>query len=410
MQEPQASNLPAAYDDDATLFGAMVNHKTFTVKYPVDVETLLVVVNEDASMMDAPLYLTFQGGEIWYVGAGGISQNDEGEWLFELESHYDQRAMHGSPLQPHVVGEKIYVGLLSQHIIMAKRVLEAAQKYRFLVGTDAERIARTPVAGERFLCSDTGRIYYCLADGSWTWMNRTHHADLDGLAYNDHPQYAQLADLQGWHGTDGHIIGGDDHDHTSADEGVAIERIRSSTYAAMGAPVTECDVCFVTDVDGGTLYISFDGTTWEKLSGIPSGAIAMFATACPSGWTRYTAMDDRFPMSGATAGAVGGNNTHTHTYTDMPSHSHTIASASVTSEDKGSHTHSLDVGTSYTGGSTSRKNWGGSTWTTDSGGSHTHSISISARSTDSAGVSPASTGAPNIALPPYKEVVFCKKN
>jgi len=163
MQEPQASKLPAAYDDDTTLFGALVNHKTFTVKYQVDVETLLVVVNEDASMMEAPLYLTFQGGEIWFVGEGGISQNDLNEWQFELESHFNQRAMHGSPLQPHVEGEKIYVGLLSQHIIMAKRVLQAAQKYRFIVGTDAERITTTPVLGERFLCSDTGRIYFCLA-------------------------------------------------------------------------------------------------------------------------------------------------------------------------------------------------------------------------------------------------------
>jgi hypothetical protein len=409
MQEPSASNLPSAYDDDSTLFGALVNHKVFTVKYQVDVETLQLVVNEDASMMDAPLYLTFQGGEIWFVGAGGIAQNTEGEWVFTLETHFTQRAMHGSPLQPHVMGEKVYVGMLSQHVIMAKRVLQAAQKYRFLVGTEADRATTTPEVGERYLCSDSKRIYYCLTAGVWTWINRTHHADLDGLEDNDHPQYAQLADLQGWHGTSGHITNGDDHDHTSPGEGVAIERIRSSTYVAMGAPVTVCDVCFVTDVDGGTLYISFDGVTWEKLSGIPSGAIAMFATVCPSGWTRYTALDDRFPMSGAAAGAVGGNNSHTHSYTDMPTHTHTITGTTVTSEDKGSHTHSINTGTALSGGSDMTKTYGNSTWGTSSGGSHTHGVSIGARTTDTTGGT-ASTDAPNVALPPYQEVVFCKKN
>src|SRR5512143_3169320 len=111
MQEPQASRLPGAYDDDTTLFGALINHKTFTVRYDVDVESLQVVVDEDASLVNAPLYLTFEGGEIWYVGAGGIAQNTENEWVFSLESHFNQRAMHGSPLQPHVVGEKIYIGL-----------------------------------------------------------------------------------------------------------------------------------------------------------------------------------------------------------------------------------------------------------------------------------------------------------
>jgi hypothetical protein len=121
-------------------------------------------------------------------------------------------------------------------------------------------------------------------------------------------------------------------------------------------------------------------------------------------------MDGRFPMSGATAGAVGGNDSHMHTYTDIASHTHTIQAVGATSDSKGDHSHGLDVGTSYTGGSTARKNWGGSTWSTNSSGSHTHSVSIGARNTDLAGVSPATTNAPNIAMPPYKEVIFCKKN
>ena len=60
----------------------------------------------------------------------------------------------------------------------SRREKAAAQQYRFLVGTEAQRIAKTPEMGERYLCTDTKRIYYCLTNGTWTWMNRTHHTDL----------------------------------------------------------------------------------------------------------------------------------------------------------------------------------------------------------------------------------------
>ncbi len=409
MQEPTASKMPAAYDDDETLFGAFVNHRILTVKYQVDVEVLDVVVNEDCSALCAPIYLTFEGGEIWFVGAGGLSQNGSGEWVFSLESNYEQRALHGSPLQPHMVGEKVYVGLLSQHVIMAKRVLQASQKYRFLVGTDAERIATTPVVGERFLCSDTKRIYYCLVPGTWTWMNRTHHADLDGLADDDHPQYAQLDDLTGWHDPNGHIVGGDAHDHTSTNQGVPATRIRSSTLVAMGAPVCIGDACMVTDVDGGSFFYSFDGVTWESMSGIPSGAIAMFTGACPTGWSRYTALDDRFPMGSVTPGVAGGGTTHVHTYTQFLAHTHTVNQQVVNSDSKGSHTHTVTIQFSSGGSQSTLGKYGGnSTWGTDSQGSHSHTISIPARDSGSTGSSPATTASAS-SLPPYQEVMFCQK-
>jgi len=46
--------------------------------------------------------------------------------------------------------------------------------------------------------------------------------------------------------------------------------------------------------------------------GVPSGMIAMFDTSCPGGWTRFTALDNRFPMGGG-YGATGGSSSHTHT-------------------------------------------------------------------------------------------------
>lgn len=44
-----------------------------------------------------------------------------------------------------------------------------------------------------------------------------------------------------------------------------------------------------------------------------SGFIAMSDVACPSGWTRLSAMDNRFPRGSATAGTTGGADTHYHT-------------------------------------------------------------------------------------------------
>jgi len=43
-----------------------------------------------------------------------------------------------------------------------------------------------------------------------------------------------------------------------------------------------------------------------------SGMIAMFAGTCPSGWTRFGALDNRFPMGGTTYGTTGGSATHNH--------------------------------------------------------------------------------------------------
>src|SRR5688572_14959273 len=40
--------------------------------------------------------------------------------------------------------------------------------------------------------------------------------------------------------------------------------------------------------------------------------IAMFAGGCPAGWTRFSALDGRFPMGGASFGPIGGNATHRH--------------------------------------------------------------------------------------------------
>jgi hypothetical protein len=41
-------------------------------------------------------------------------------------------------------------------------------------------------------------------------------------------------------------------------------------------------------------------------TGLPSGMLVMFTDSCPSGWTRFSALDDKFPRGAAFYGATGG--------------------------------------------------------------------------------------------------------
>jgi hypothetical protein len=49
------------------------------------------------------------------------------------------------------------------------------------------------------------------------------------------------------------------------------------------------------------------------VAAIPQGMIMMSTSTCPAGWTRFSALDNTFPMGGATYGATGGSPTHSHT-------------------------------------------------------------------------------------------------
>jgi len=47
-------------------------------------------------------------------------------------------------------------------------------------------------------------------------------------------------------------------------------------------------------------------------SGIPSGMVAMFTGSCPTGWTRFSALDGKFARGASSYGATGGSETHSH--------------------------------------------------------------------------------------------------
>ena len=47
---------------------------------------------------------------------------------------------------------------------------------------------------------------------------------------------------------------------------------------------------------------------------VPSGAIMMFTTTCPAGWTRFSELDAKVARGNNTYGSTGGAETHSHLY------------------------------------------------------------------------------------------------
>lgn len=111
-----------------------------------------------------------------------------------------------------------------------------------------------------------------------------------------------------------------------------------------------CDITYRVRYHG---YVS---TFVELPSTIPADLILGWpgtAASIPSGWTRVTALDDRYPMGASTTAAptaTGGTSSHTHT---TPNHAHVI----------GAHSHSLggNTGTSNSSTTSARYNNAGIT-------------------------------------------------
>lgn len=134
------------------------------------------------------------------------------------------------------------------------------------------------------------------------------------------------------------------------------------------------------------------------MTGVPSGAIAIFDAACPAGWTSVSgvggAFNATFIRGASSYGATGGASTHAHTL--LTGHTHSIAS----------HTHTgaglADAYTIYQQG-----NGSGLSVTM----SHTHDpVGDSAATTEAVtgGANPTTNDGSN--LPAYITVIFCKKN
>jgi len=120
---------------------------------------------------------------------------------------------------------------------------------------------------------------------------------------------------------------------------------------------------------------------------VPVGAIMMFANSCPNGWTRFSQLDNSFPVGAPTYGATGGSATHSHSISTDGAHVHSTPPVGLNSATKGNgptcmYTISCPSWVPYYPGET-----------TSSAGDHNHG------------------GATGVAssLPPYLAMVFCQK-
>lgn len=157
---------------------------------------------------------------------------------------------------------------------------------------------------------------------------------------------------------------------------------------------------------------------------IPAGLIAMFDTACPVGWTRFSALDARFPRGAATYGATGGVDSHAHAvgaYTIGP-HTHTTPGA-TTSNVGLNHTHDYSgntgapsaIGGFPSGGPPNQTateahthGFGGTTTGMSSGTDHTHTVPAGTSGSTAPAMFGSSGSTSNV--PSYTDVVWCKKN
>jgi hypothetical protein len=136
------------------------------------------------------------------------------------------------------------------------------------------------------------------------------------------------------------------------------------------------------------------------IGNVPSGAIAVFDVACPTGWTSVSAVaaafNGKFIVGAATYGATGGAATHTHDITSLAAHTHSIAS----------HTH---AGAGLASAYTIYQQGNGSSL--DVSMTHAHATGGASAAATEAGTGAATPTAANGSnLPAYITVIFCKKD
>ena len=156
------------------------------------------------------------------------------------------------------------------------------------------------------------------------------------------------------------------------------------------------------------IYQRLNSISSTTANSIPSGLIMMSTTACPSGWTRFTALDNNFPRGSSSYGSTGGSASVTLTTNELPAHNHVI---NIT--DPG-HTHTL-VNTTPAGsnGVVAVQNTGPNQGISG-GGPGGGSFAETATGSNTTGITANSnnTGSGNSfsILNPYITIIFCQKN
>jgi hypothetical protein len=436
MAEPTASQYPTAYDDDTTLLGELLNQRTFSLVTSVGItDTVLDLGSGAMDGIDLPIYMTWDDA--------ALKKNDEIVYCEALDTAGNpvvSRGVLNTTAAAHTAGAKLYIAYMGKHATQLLKAILAAEKYQGLVGP-ATAIPGTPAAGEVFVDSDNDEVYMAVDNsGAPEFRN---YGSLDHGAYltpedDDHDTGANAyhtdARAVTWHKnleapTDNHnhVQDGDSHDHSKGD-GAA--RIQAGPLSGRGSASYEREIYYDTDND--ELYIANASLTWVKIVGAPQDAIGMWtdlsnhSNACPSGWTRFTDLDERFPLGCEVGQApadygtaqVEGADTHTHDYTDVPTHSHTVSSFAATPNTTNDHSHSVPVqSASGPNGYLLANSRNTTTLGLGSVAGHTHTVDMPSDSTDNTkrtsddatGVSTGTTGAGD-GKPPYLTVIFCEKD
>lgn len=90
--------------------------------------------------------------------------------------------------------------------------------------------------------------------------------------------------------------------------------LTSTVYAQISNTVVDGAITAAKLAPGAVTSTGLDANTQSYL--VPPGLIAIFAGDCPSGWVRFSALDNLFPMGGSSYGATGGSATHNHSIAD----------------------------------------------------------------------------------------------
>jgi hypothetical protein len=243
-------------------------------------------------------------------------------------------------------------------------------------------------------------------------VNPVGAGDIRAWAYSDPPapppstsivNYAFIPD-SGFNVANGIVVPICDPAHTSCPGfDLKVQADRSATH-------------LVADVLG-----FFERFPTEEVPGlaVPVGAIVIWdqSTNCPTGYTRVTAFDGRFLRGASSAGGSGGADSHTHDIAHthgMGGHTH----GGTTADGGVDHTHSGETSGIHRGLDFVLKSDGGHvsnhTHVFTTGGAsayvHSHGFTTGGPSTSSTEGSSTTTRGSASSLPPYFDVLFCRKN
>jgi len=328
------------------------------------------------------------------------------------------RGYGGTTAAAHDSGVTGYIPLTAEHY--DEMIVGAAAVRKYICRT----VASLPATGleEEYDIVEYADEIYMYTGSGWERIGITlSHDSWRNLSSGDpHPVYYTESRLETAHDniSGEHVTDGDSHDHL---EGTGIGAIDTTMSRIASPPTYDGEV--VLDTTSGVLYVSYIDSPpaavadWIEVIGAPTGLVMAFdpsnlSGACPTGWSRYTALDEKFVRgTSSSSQTTGGSASHVHTFTKIIDHEHSISSQAMNTTSTKSHTHR--VGTSTGGGADdSPLRWlssgSGAHVSSSSSGGHTHTITMS-NDTQSTGEAAPETSSVN-GEPSYQKVVWCQKD